>query len=73
VLVNGWEQISGWIPYEKSDLKPKQGSSSKWVVFPKKKNKCILAHPYFFEILRNNDGLKNKFKRGTLNLKKIQN
>jgi hypothetical protein len=28
---------------------------------------------FFFEILRNNDGLKNKFKRGTLNLKKNQN
>jgi hypothetical protein len=30
-----------------------------------------MAYPYFFfEILQNNNGLKKKFKRRTLNLKK---
>jgi hypothetical protein len=42
-----------------------------------KKNKRILAYPYFlFEILRFNNGLKKKFKRGKLNFVtyvKIQN
>jgi hypothetical protein len=32
-----------------------------------KKKKCILAYPYFSEILQFNNGLKKKFKRGMLN------